>query len=63
MNRNEKIDKIAELCYVKTGTVATDYFDYQKFATMIIEECASYARYETGQDWVYSSVKEYMASS
>ena len=60
MTKNEKIDKLAELCYVKTGTVATDYFDYQKFATMIIEECASYARYESGQDWVYGGVIDHM---
>ena len=60
MTKNEKIDKLAELCYVKTGSVDTDYFDYQKFATMIIEECASYARYETDQDWIYGGVIDHM---
>jgi hypothetical protein len=37
---NERIEKLAEQCYVRTGSSHTDHFEYWKFAEMIAEECA-----------------------
>jgi hypothetical protein len=39
MKTHEQFDKLAEQCYVKTGNVQTDHFDYVKFAELIVEEC------------------------
>ena len=40
MKTHERFDKLAEQCYVKTGSVQTDHFDYVKFAELIVRECA-----------------------
>jgi len=39
MKTHEQFDKLAEQCYVKTGSVQTDHFDYVKFAELIVREC------------------------
>ena len=39
MKTHKQFDKLAEQCYVKTGSVQTDHFDYVKFAELIIQEC------------------------
>jgi len=36
---NERIQELAEQCYVKTGSVHTDHFAYWKFAELIVREC------------------------
>jgi hypothetical protein len=36
---NQRIDELAEQCYVKTGSPHTDHFAYWKFAEMILGEC------------------------
>ena len=41
MKTHEQFDKLAEQCYVKTGSVQTDHFDYVKFAELIVRECAT----------------------
>jgi hypothetical protein len=40
MKTHKQFDKLAEQCYVKTGSVQTDHFDYVKFAELIVRECA-----------------------
>ena len=45
MKTHEQFDKLAEQCYVKTGSVQTDYFDYVKFAELIVRECADTAKH------------------
>ena len=44
MKTHEQFDKLAEQCYVKTGSVQTDHFDYVKFAKLIVRECADVAK-------------------
>ena len=39
MKTHKQFDKLAEQCYVKTGSVQTDHFDYVKSAELIIQEC------------------------
>ena len=39
MKTHKQFDKLAEQCYVKTGSVQTDHFDYVKFAELIVREC------------------------
>ncbi len=36
---NERIEEFAKQCYVKTGSPHTDYFEYWKFAELIVREC------------------------
>ena len=43
MKTHKQFDKLAEQCYVKTGSVQTDHFDYVKFAELIVRECAELA--------------------
>lgn len=44
MEKNKTLDILAEQCYIKTGSVHTDYFDYVKYAELIVRECADYIR-------------------
>lgn len=37
MQKNKTLDIIAEQCYIKTGSVHTDYFDYVKYAELLID--------------------------
>ncbi len=37
---NERIEELAEQCYVRTGSSHTDHFEYWKFAELIVKECA-----------------------
>lgn len=39
MAPNKTLDILAEQCYIKTGSVHTDYFDYVKYAELIVREC------------------------
>lgn len=39
MKESYLFDKLAEKCYVNTGNINNDYFDYTKFAYLIIQEC------------------------
>lgn len=41
MRYNPLIDSLARDCYVNTGSIHTDYFDYIKFAEKIIKECCT----------------------
>ncbi len=40
---NERIEEFAKQCYVKTGSLHTDHFEYWKFAELIVQECAQVA--------------------
>ena len=44
MKTHKQFDKLAEQCYVKTGSVQTDHFDYVKFAELIVRECAEVSK-------------------
>ena len=39
MKSNPKFDELAKQCYVKTGSVHSDHFDYVKFGELIVSEC------------------------
>ena len=41
---NERIEKLAEQCYVRTGSSHTDHFEYWKFAELIVKECADFLK-------------------
>lgn len=43
MKSNVKFDELAKQCYVKTGSIHSDHFDYVKFAELIVRECADVA--------------------
>ena len=52
MKTHKQFDKLAEQCYVKTGSVQTDHFDYVKFAELIVRECAGIAcQYDEPRLW------------
>ena len=53
MKTHEQFDKLAEQCYVKTGSVQTDHFDYVKFAELIVRECMELNR---KQSWDLTGV-------
>ncbi len=40
---NERIEEFAKQCYVKTGSLHTDHFEYWKFAELIVQECVDIA--------------------
>ncbi len=42
---NERIEEFAKQCYVKTGSPHTDYFEYWKFAELIVRECVEVELY------------------
>jgi hypothetical protein len=37
---NQRIEELAEQCYVETGSEYTNHFAYWKFAELIVRECA-----------------------
>ena len=39
MKSNPKFDELAKQCYVKTGSIHSDHFDYVKFGELIVSEC------------------------
>ena len=40
MKSNTKFDELAKDCYIKTGSIHSDHFDYVKFGELIVQECA-----------------------
>lgn len=43
MKSNPTFDELAKDCYVKTGSIHSDHFDYVKFGELIVRECAEVA--------------------
>jgi len=41
MKSNPKFDELAKECYVKTGSIHSDHFDYVKFGELIVQACVS----------------------
>lgn len=46
MAPNKTLDILAEQCYIKTGSVHTDYFDYVKYAELLIDAIYNEVREE-----------------
>lgn len=55
MKTHVLFDKLAEQCYVKTGSVNTDHFDYVKFGELIVTECTQLLFEESERLHAYAS--------
>ena len=62
MVMNERIEKLAKQCYVKTGSPHTDHFEHWKFAELIIRECVEVVKWTPSQypnDEYVKNIKEH----
>lgn len=58
MKTHEQFDKLAEQCYVKTGSVQTDHFDYVKFAELIVRKSIEVVKDSQGYNQYFPHVTE-----
>ncbi len=51
---NKRIEALAKSCHIETygvnGELLDSSFDYEKFAELIVKECANYINHRT-EDW------------
>lgn len=65
MQKNKTLDVLAEQCYIKTGSVHTDYFDYVKYAELLIDAIYNEVKEELMEDAIINEepdrvIREYL---